>query len=176
MNDLERFRLEKNDFFRSGNQTPLTLEQQRSFSGLNYFPENPALRLELFLERSANPEPMILVTSTGDEREYVHIGQIRFDVSGAEAVLQVYEDDYGYFLPFSDATSPQETYGGGRYLEPHELRSDELYVDFNLAYNPYCAYNERWSCPLPPVENRVNVRIEAGEKNFHSGNTGSSTA
>ena len=167
MNDLERFREEKDDFFRTGNQSPLTVEQQHDFSGLNYYPENLSLRLEVALERSPQPQPVILATSTGDEREYVQIGQIRFAVAGEEAVLQIYEDDYGFFLPFSDATAPLETYGAGRYLEPHELRPDVLYVDFNLAYNPYCAYNERWSCPLPPSANRLKVRIEAGEKNFH---------
>jgi uncharacterized protein (DUF1684 family) len=167
MNDLEHFRTEKDDLFRTGDQSPLTAEQQHGFNGLNYYPENPALRLELALERSANPEPVILATSTGDEREYTHIGQIRFDVAGQEAVLQIYEDDYGFFLPFSDATSAEETYGAGRYIEPHELRADVLYVDFNLAYNPYCAYNERWSCPLPPSANRLKLKIEAGEKKFH---------
>jgi uncharacterized protein (DUF1684 family) len=167
MNELERFRAEKDEFFRTGDQSPLTPDQQRSFKGLNYYPENLTLRLELALERIANPEPVILATSTGDEREYTHIGQVRFDVGGQAAVLQVYEDDYGFFLPFSDASADEETYGAGRYLEPHELRADVLSVDFNLAYNPYCAYNERWSCPLPPSANRLKVKIEAGEKKFH---------
>jgi uncharacterized protein (DUF1684 family) len=85
-----------------------------------------------------------------------------------EAILQVYADGYGgYFLPFADATSPQETYGAGRYLEPEEVSPGILHVDFNLAYNPFCAYNERWSCPIPPHENRLKVRIEAGEKKFN---------
>jgi len=167
MSELERFREEKDDFFRSGNQSPLTAEQKRTFHGLNYYPENEALRLELFLERAANPEKTILATSTGEEREYLLVGQIRFDADEQEVVLQVFEDDYGFFLPFADGTAPDETYGAGRYLEPHELRADILHADFNLAYNPYCAYNERWSCPLPPSANRVKARIEAGEKKFH---------
>ena len=167
MNDLERFRTEKDEFFRTGNQSPLTPDQQRTFGGLQYYPENPALRLELALERYSKPDEVILATSTGDEREYLKVGQIRFDVDGQEAVLQLFEDDYGFFLPFLDATAPDETYGAGRYLEPHEIRADVVYVDFNLAYNPYCAYNERWSCPLPPSANRLKVRIEAGEMKFH---------
>ncbi len=167
MNELEKFRAEKDDFFRESHQSPLTVEQKRAFHGLEYFPENPALRLELTLERVIAAEPVTLATSTGAEREYYHAGQIRFDVNGAEAILQVYEDDYGYFLPFSDATVPVETYGAGRYLEPHEIRHNVLAVDFNLAYNPFCAYNERWSCPLPPSANRLRVKIEAGEKKFH---------
>lgn len=158
--------MEKDDSFRIGDQSPLSLEQQRKFTGLNYYTENQALRLELKLERNVHPRKVTLITSTGEDRTYTHIGQVRFEVSGQEAILQVYEDDYGYFIPFIDATAPEETYGSGRYLEPIELRSDILYVDFNLAYNPYCAYNERWSCPLPSAENRLKVRIEAGEKKF----------
>lgn len=166
MSALEQFRRDKDEFFKGGHQSPLTPEQKREFHGLNYFPENPALQLELPLERFAQPEQVTLVTSTGEERDYWHVGQVRFEVDGLVAVLQVYEDDYGFFVPFADATAPDETYGAGRYLEPHEIRSDVLALDFNLAYNPYCAYNERWSCPLPPAANRLKVRIEAGEKNF----------
>ena len=107
-------------------------------------------------------------TSTGDVQEYRQIGQIRFNVGGEEAVLQVYEADMGgyLFMPFVDATAPEETYGAGRYLEPEVTTPNRVRVDFNLAYNPYCAYNENWSCPLPPRENRLKVRIEAGEKNY----------
>ena len=110
-----------------------------------------------------------MATSTGDEQEYVHVGQIRFTVRGQEAVLQVYVSEAGgdYFIPFVDATAPAETYGAGRYLETEDLGGGNLHVDFNLAYNPYCAYNDSWSCPIPPRANRIAVRIEAGEKKFH---------
>jgi len=167
MNNLVLLRKDKDEFFRSDHQSPLTSEQKRCFSGLHYYPDNPSLRLELALERSVKHESVILATSTGDEREYEHSGQIRFAVDGQEAVLQIYEADYGFFLPFSDSTAPRETYGAGRYLEPEEVRPGILLVDFNLAYNPYCAYNENWSCPLPPSTNRLKIRIEAGEKKFH---------
>lgn len=167
MSELEYLRKDKDDFFKDDYQSPLSAEQKRDFSGLHYYPENPSLRLELKLEKTGNPTPIILQTSTGEAREYMHVGQIRFNVDGQEAVLQVYDDEHGYFLPFVDATAPDETYGAGRYLEPGERGNGLLEVDFNLAYNPYCAYNERWSCPLPPKENRLKVRIEAGEKKFH---------
>jgi hypothetical protein len=167
MTELERSRKDKDQFFKDDRQSPLTKEQKTEFAGLNYFPENPALRLELPLERLAQPEPVILQTSTGDEQDYQHVGQIRFTVDGQGATLQIYENDYGFFLPFADATAPDESYGAGRYIEPHDLGGGRLSVDFNLAYNPYCAYNEHWSCPLPPFANRLNVRIAAGEKKFH---------
>jgi uncharacterized protein (DUF1684 family) len=167
MSTLTEFRQEKDEFFKTSRQSPLTPEQKQAFNGLQYFPENPALRLELALERFPQPTAVVLATSTGDEREYEQVGQIRFRVDEEEAVLQVYEADYGFFLPFADATAPDESYGAGRYLEPEALGGDRLAVDFNLAYNPYCAYNERWSCPLPPAANRLKVRITAGEKKFH---------
>jgi len=167
MTPLEQFRQEKDEFFRTSPQSPLTRQQKREFRGLVYYPENPSLWLELKLERSVNPQPALLTTSTGDEQEYIHVGQVRFSVDGAEAALQIYQADYGFFLPFADATAPEETYGAGRYLEPHLVGNDLLQLDFNLAYNPYCAYNENWSCPLPPSANRLKVRIAAGEKKFH---------
>lgn len=167
MSAFTEFCQEKDEYFKTSRQSPLTADQKRDFTGLKYFPENPTLRLELKLERFPQPTAVVLATSTGDEREYELVGQIRFQVDGQETILQIYAADYGYFLPFSDATAPDETYGAGRYLEPHDLSGDRLAVDFNLAYNPYCAYNERWSCPLPPSANRLQVRIEAGEKKFH---------
>lgn len=172
MSTLEYFRKQKDDFFKSDHQSPLTKQDKLDFHGLNYFPENPSLHLELPLEKLDAPSPVVLQTSTGDANEYLCVGQIRFDVGGEEAILQVYLDDYdGYFLPFIDATAPEETYGAGRYVEPHDISggmgNPVLLVDFNVAYNPYCAYNDMWSCPIPPRENRLKVRIEAGEKKFH---------
>lgn len=168
MTSLERFRQEKDQFFKSDQNSPLTGEQKLAFTSLNYYPENPALRLELSMEILDPPQTVNMITSTGDRRDYLHKAQVRFDVTGQEAVLQVYEDAFGlYFLPFVDATAPQETYGAGRYLEPEEIKPGVLLVDFNLAYNPFCAYNNRWSCPIPPHENRLKLRIEAGEKKLY---------
>lgn len=168
MSGLEHFRQEKDHFYKYDPNSPLTDEQKLVFEHLDYFPENPALDLELPLEAREPAEVVTLLTSTGDQRDYQHRGQVRFKVGDQEAVLQVFADSYGgWFLPFVDATAPLETYGAGRYLEPEEVQPGVLHVDFNLAYNPYCAYNPRWSCPIPPFENRLKVRIEAGEKNFH---------
>ncbi len=107
-------------------------------------------------------------TSTGDVAPFVRWGKISFEVENQPAQLTVYKDtDSGeFFLPFADATSGNETYGAGRYLEVEVLPNGQLLVEFNYAYNPYCAYNERWSCPITPLENRIQVPIRAGEKNF----------
>jgi uncharacterized protein (DUF1684 family) len=92
-------------------------------------------------------------------------------VEGQEAQLTIYQNENGYFLPFVDALAGKETYPAGRYLEPEELYGNHFLVDFNLAYNPYCAYNEMWSCPITPAENRLKVPIRAGEKMFEHDST-----
>jgi len=169
MSELTEFRKNKDAFFKDHYQSPLDNLEKKSFTGLKYFPENPALRFDLEMEEYPNPERIIMPTSTGDEQEYWQVGQITFSVKDQPATLQVYQDVNGgdYFIPFVDASAPAETYGGGRYLEPSGLGDGRLHVDFNMAYNPYCAYNDRWSCPLPPRQNRLAVRIEAGELKYH---------
>jgi len=109
-----------------------------------------------------------MATSTGDSQPYVRWGMISFHVDGEAATLTVYrdKDDGEFFLPFTDLTSGQSSYGEGRYVDVQPLHHGRFLVDFNYAYNPYCAYNPNWSCPIPPTENRLNVAIDAGEKSF----------
>src|SRR5512135_770040 len=168
VSELESFRAEKNDFFGHDPQSPLTAEQKRDFHGLNYFPENPDLRLDVQGEELPVKERIEMQTSTGDVQVYFRHSRIRFPVNGQEAQLTIYEGDYGFFLPFVDSLAGKETYPAGRYLEPEPLPGGRFLVDFNLAYNPYCAYNEHWSCPLTPFENRLKLPIRAGEKIFDS--------
>ncbi|MCI0552006.1 MAG: DUF1684 domain-containing protein, partial [Anaerolineae bacterium] len=85
---------------------------------------------------------------------------------GQTAELTIYKNSRGYFLPFVDDLAGKETYSAGRYLELEKLPNGKFLVDFNLAYNPYCAYNEQWSCPITPAENRLSVAVSAGEKIF----------
>ena len=169
LSKLSEFRKAKDDLFRVDPQSPLSRDQQKEFHALNYYPENPKLRFELPLEKSEKPERIVMSTSTGGEQDYFHVGQIRFTVERQAVLLQVYVSVSGgnYFIPFVDATAPGETYGAGRYVEPEVTGEGLLQVDFNLAYNPYCAYNDRWSCPIPPRANRISARIEAGEKKYH---------
>jgi uncharacterized protein (DUF1684 family) len=165
---LDVFRREKDDFFRHDPNSPLTPEQRLGFTGLRYFPENPALRLTVDVEPFAEAETIRMQTSTGDVQTYERYGRFTFEVDGRPAALTVYRVDGSYFLPFVDALAGGETYGAGRYLEPEELPDGRLEVDFNYAYNPYCAYNENWSCPIPPAENRLKVPIRAGEMTFEA--------
>ena len=169
MSALDQFRKQKNEFFRHDAQSPLMPEQRKTFTGLRYYPENPDLRLVVSVEEYDDKQPVTMVTSTGGVQEYLKYGQFSFEVNGEQAMLQVYQDagqDY-FFLPFVDATAPEETYGAGRYLEIESEGQSRFLVDFNMAYNPYCAYNPNWACPIPPKENHLNVRIEAGERKFH---------
>ena len=139
-------------------------DQKRDFSSLSYFPENPALDLELELAEFPEKDEIQMQTSTGDVQRHQRFAQIRFEVDGQLVELTVYKDAHGFFLPFVDSLAGSETYGAGRYLEPEQTFDGKLHVDFNYAYNPYCAYNEYYSCPLTPFENRLKVPIRAGEK------------
>lgn len=169
MTDLEQFRAQKDAFFKTHPQSPLTAEQQANFTGLRYFPENPELRLVLLLEEFTDQDTIVMQTSSGDARAYIRYGRLRFTVDGQDVALTLYADvdSGGFFLPFVDALRGRETYGAGRYLDPEPIADGQFLIDFNLAYNPYCAYNDDWSCPLTPVENWLNVPIRAGEKLFN---------
>ena len=166
MSELTDFRREKDEFFGYHPQSPLTPEQKNRFTGLQYFPENETLRLEVQAEPLFDQQPMQMQTSTGGVQTYVRHARFKFPVDGEEAELTIYQNENGYFLPFVDSLAAQETYSAGRYLEPESLPGNRFLVDFNLAYNPYCAYNEMWSCPITPAENRLKVPIRAGEKLF----------
>jgi uncharacterized protein len=168
MTELETFRAEKDEFFGSHPQSPLNHEQKQNFHGLNYFPENDALRLEVKVDEFAIKENFDMQTSTGNVQSYEKFGKFEFMVDGQQAELTIYRGQHGFFLPFVDSLAGNETYPAGRYLEPEPLPGGRFFVDFNIAYNPYCAYNEMWSCPITPAENRLKVAIQAGEKLFHA--------
>jgi uncharacterized protein (DUF1684 family) len=176
---IEEMRKQKDNFFKTSPYSPLMPEQQMLFTQLNYFPPNPDLIMELTPEPYADQAHVRMQTSTGEVRSYIRWGRIRFPVDGQEVELTLFmtPGDQTFFIPFMDATSSSETYSGGRYLEAERMPNGKLHVDFNVAYSPYCAYNEpeilasktgreprMWSCPIPPKENRLSVAIRAGEK------------
>ena len=167
MSELSEFRREKDRFFKSDADSPLTHEQKQQFQGLNYFPENPALSFEVMVEEFPQKDKIQMQTSTGGTQTYTRYGRLKFTVEGRAAELTLYANPHGFFLPFVDSLAGTETYGAGRYLDPEPLEEGTFLVDFNLAYNPYCAYNDRWTCPIPPAENRLKVAIRAGERVFN---------
>ncbi len=168
MDSLLEFRKMKDDFFVHDGNSPLTPAQKKAFKGLKYFPPNPSLNLELTVDEFTQKQHIEMQTTTGDIQVYERYGMFRFDVDGQKAELTIYHSSDGFFLPFVDALASKETYPAGRYLEPEPLGGNRFRVNFNLAYNPYCAYNDYWSCPLTPFENHLKVPIRAGEKLFHN--------
>ena len=174
LSELESFRAAKNEFYAEDDRAPLTPEQQRGFKGLAYFPENKALIIEARIDRQVQPGIVRMETTKGEQQEYRRYGLVRFEVEGRPAQVTLYatEGSHNPFLPFRDATSGKETYGAGRYLDLH-VHGDEVLIDFNYAYNPNCAYNPDWSCPLPPAENWLQVPIRAGEMTFPDHTSGS---
>ncbi len=174
MSELAAFRAEIDDFMADHPQSPLDEAQKLHFEGLNYFPENEALVLEVEVTRFPADEPLIeMQTNTGEARLHRRWGRFTFTVAGEEAALVIFSDPDGQelFMPFKDATNGVETYGAGRYMDNHRpgmrhLGGNRFEVDFNYAYNPYCAYSPYYSCPLPPRGNWLAVPIRAGEKDF----------
>jgi uncharacterized protein len=166
VNDLMNFRKSKDQFFKGHPQSPLAEEQCKIFTGLEYFPENAALNLMVTVDPFENKDTITMQTSTGDQQTYIRYGNFKFQVDGEDVELTLYANDGTFFLPFVDSLRGEETYGAGRYLDPEVLPDGRFHIDFNMAYNPYCAYNDKWSCPLTPFENRLKVPIRAGEKNF----------
>lgn len=170
MSELEDFRKAKDEFFANDPRSPLSPQQRAGFAGLAYYPENPELRIDAALDTGVDRvEGIPLGTTTGGVQVYRRAGVLRFEVEGVPAQVTLFAspemDDL--FLPFRDATSGKETYGAGRYLEVDPPGPDgRVVADLNHAYNPYCCYDENWSCPLPPRENWLDIPIRAGEKDF----------
>lgn len=164
--DLVELRRAKDEHFGKAHDSPLTVEQRRSFTGLKYFDPDPAFRFEVALERAAGGVEEVEM-SDGTTDHLQRAGTVRFSVDGTDATLVAFHQGDALFIPFRDATSGKETYGAGRYVEAEALGEGRYLLDFNRAYNPYCAYNDDWRCPLPPAENWLTVAIRAGEKSFH---------
>jgi uncharacterized protein (DUF1684 family) len=170
-----RFCLERDRLFKSHPQSALTIEQKAAFSGLRYYPYNPALRLILPIEPLMESTGIPIDLQGEGIARLLPFGKILFEVEGTPVALTLYwiaGYGGGIFLPFRDPTGPSETYGGGRYLldtiKGADLgREDErLVIDFNYAYNPSCAYNPFWRCPLAPKENWLAAPIRAGELKY----------
>ena len=160
---LIEHRKAKDDFFATSFQAPLDHGDRHGFSGLPYFEPNESLVFTVQPE-PADGKEIRVDTSDGQERIYQRDSTVSFDVDGKPVTLVLYTTGHaGYFLPFRDSTSGKTTYGAGRYIDLEPNSDGSVTIDFNMAYNPYCAYNDGYSCPLPPVENWLQIPIEAGE-------------
>jgi len=176
---IMRERATKDSLFRMPEHSPLpTLTAMDTFRGLAYFPVDSQYRVEAIFEKIEGAEPFRMQSTGEIEDIYLPYARLKFNIKGQEAQLTAYQNlrllkeeqykDY-LFVPFRDSTSGRMSYGGGRYLDLRIPEGDTVILDFNLAYNPYCAYNYEYSCPVPPEENTLDMAILAGEKSapFH---------
>ncbi len=159
---------ERDALFRSP-QSPLPAPERAAFDGLPYFPYDSTFAVPAALVPAVSTDTVSFPTSTGELRPMVRAGQLVFAAGGVErrlvAYTQVGPDANGeLFVPFRDATSGGETYGGGRYLDLPVAPLGRYTLDFNRAYHPYCVYSDAYSCPLPPAENTLSLAVHAGER------------
>ena len=175
LSESEAAQIELNEHYSNPKTTILEPEIFKDFHGLNFFPLNADFIVEGVLVRTPNEKPFLMPTTTERLPEYVKYGEVHFTLNSNKYLLNIFKstqpyDEPGYedylFLPFTDLTSGDGSYGGGRYLDLRIPDDNVLILDFNKAYNPYCAYNARYSCPIPPKENDLPIRIEAGVKDF----------
>ncbi|WP_335998533.1 DUF1684 domain-containing protein [Halorientalis halophila] len=168
---LRANRDEKDRFFDEHRQSPIPPDERDDFDGLDYFPPDADYRVEATVTVHDEPDPVELETTDGRAIRYLRVVTFEFDLDGEPSELHGYRQEQGegaIFVPFRDKTTGQQSYEKGRYMELEPDREltdgDEITLDFNLAYSPFCAFSETFSCPLPPEENWLETTVEAGER------------
>ncbi len=173
--EIKTHQASENKDFGTAETTILTEEDFKEFEELAFYPIDLKYRVTAKFIRTPDEEPFLMPTTTERLPEYVKYGEAHFTIKGKQLQLNLYKntepyDEPGYedylFLPFTDLTSGDGSYGGGRFLDARIPEGETIVLDFNKAYNPYCAYNAKYSCPIPPEENDLLIRIEAGVKAF----------
>jgi uncharacterized protein (DUF1684 family) len=168
----EKFQQELNEMYKNPEKSPLK-KSAKKFRGHNFFPIDSALRVEAKFIRTLNAIPFQMKTTTSRLPIYEKYGEAHFTLEGRDMVLTVFQShssrdseeykDY-LFLPYNDLTNGEESYTGGRYIDMRIPEGDKIVIDFNKSYNPYCAYSSNYSCPIPPQENSLDIKIRAGVK------------
>jgi uncharacterized protein (DUF1684 family) len=166
---LQKDRKAKDEWFRTNPDSPLDEANRAAFKGLHYYDIDPSWKVIATLEPSTEYQRYEMPRTNGAAEVYIIAGKLHFKKDGVEHVLTAYQpnnnDSKQLFVPFRDLTSGNETYGGGRYLDVRLLK-DKVTLDFNLAYNPYCVFDMKMVCPIPPAENKLAVAVTAGEKTY----------
>lgn len=165
---VEEDRKNRNGYMRSSS-SPLKSEDRKDFTGLNYYPIDESYKVRAKLTEVKLKQPIFIPTTTGESKKYIPFGYAEFELKGSQYKLLLYQDweetnPNRLSLMFADDTSGDETYGGGRYIDVTHTGNNSVIIDFNMAYNPFCHFNEEYSCPIPPRENLLTIAIEAGEK------------
>jgi uncharacterized protein (DUF1684 family) len=167
---VQESRAAKDEAFRYSDESPIPADQRATFPGLNYFPIDTAYNVPASLAEDRGAEPVLieLATSRDTIDRLARVGTLTFRLGGQTHQLTAFAAAADgldrLFVPFGDTTNREETYGGGRYLNLTRTPTGLYDLDFNMAYNPNCVYDARWTCPLPPPENRLSVPIRAGER------------
>ncbi|TFZ67391.1 DUF1684 domain-containing protein [Hymenobacter sp. UV11] len=168
---VRQARQQKDNAFRANASSPIPAGQRAAFNGLRYYGPDAAYRVVARLVRAAVPAPLPLALTRGSADAYARWGTAEFELGGRPQRLTLLQKQgvgtgQELFLPFTDPTNGQQTYAGGRYLDLPMPAPDatEISLDFNAAYNPFCAYNHDYSCPKPPADNRLSVPVLAGEQ------------
>ncbi|MCI4669150.1 MAG: DUF1684 domain-containing protein [Bacteroidia bacterium] len=166
--EVEEKREKKDLQFQNDPESPIPQDKKNSFAGLKYYPPKEKFSLEAAWVTPEEVDTLRLLTTSGKLREFLDAGKLVFELDEKKYQLTAFEyigtDEQVLFVPFTDETTGQFTYGGGRYLDITIKEGWRL--DFNDAYNPYCVYNEDFSCPIPPRENHIDTRILAGELDY----------
>ena len=171
------YQKQQNNLFKDASTSPLKKKDLKNFKGLDFFPIDSSLVIYAGFKKIENAPILQIPMTIGEPSFYKKYGIATFTIEGKEQQLTIYQDQdnlsnpvnqYRLFLPFTDETNGKESYKGGRYmsLSIADIRNDKILLNFNNTYNPYCAYNENYSCPIVPEENHLNVAIKAGIKNF----------
>ncbi len=173
--DARKFQEKLNQEYASKDKSPLTEEDFKTFKSLDFFPIDTSYRVVAQLELIENSEPFKMKTTTDRLPVYKLYAIATFKIKGDQHTLHIYQnqkliitDEFSdfLFLPFTDQTNGDSTYGGGRYIDLKVPKENTVIIDFNKAYNPYCTYNHKYSCPIPPSENDLKIAIKAGVKAF----------
>ena len=178
LKDIVAFQLALNEEFKNPETSPLPDRFRKDFESLDFFPADTSYVVVARFVRTPDAIPFLMPTTTDRKSKEVVYGVAHFSLNGATYQLEIYQNEEllleaGYedylFLPFTDMTNGYETYGGGRYLDLSIPEGNTIMLDFNKAYNPYCTYNKKYSCPLVPAVNNLKTRVEAGVKDFKKG-------
>jgi len=167
-----QWRKERDEFFRNHLRSPLREDEKKRFKGLHYYPFDPKYcfvgTIERYVFHIDNPKYYAtFLTNKGTNKRYLRYGRFRFLLDGKPYAIEVFKSILSdkLFIPFKDKTNGKETYEGGRYIDAEILTGYRMVLDFNMAYFPNCAYNDRFVCALPPRENFLEIEIRAGERN-----------
>ena len=165
---LAASRARKDDMLRQAADSPVPAGARDTLLPLPYYSPDPAYRVPAALTPADSARVVEMLTSTGQRRQVRVLGRLQFSIKSQALELTAFEEEGSngqkLFVPFTDATSGSETYGAGRYLDLERTATGIYILDFNTAYNPYCAYNPTYDCPVPPPQNKLAVPIHAGEK------------